>query len=104
MEPGGDRRTLVRAIPVGARVIVLDERVEAALEAARALERYEGIAAVADVKVNLIDPVSYGLLIEGLDRKVHAPQWDGGPLVRSGAEVFMNFEAALAAIRAAAER
>lgn len=95
---------LISATPVGARVILLADSVRNALEMAQLLESDQGIDAVGSVRANLLAAAAYGLLIEDVDGETHAPLWEQGPLVVSGADALKNFDDALAAIRAAAAR
>jgi hypothetical protein len=95
---------LVKATPVGARVIVLADHVDGALEAAQMLERELHIDAVASVKTNLLSAPPYGLLVEGLDGDTYLPLSEDGALVMNGAELLTTFNGALAAIRSSAQR
>lgn len=96
---------LIDTTPVGARVILLADHVQGALESAQKVEADGVIDAVADVKTNLLGVPGYGLLVEGVDGQTHTPMWsDGSPLVVNGADELTDFENAMAAIRAAAER
>ena len=95
---------LVNVTPVAARVIVLGYHVNGALEDAQTFNAEQGIDTTATVKPNLLEPLFFGLLIEGVDGQTHARLWDPAPVTTRGAEALANFEDAMAAIRAAVQK
>lgn len=92
---------LRRTFPRGSRVIVLAEPVRGA-EAAAAPLVERGLAREADVVANLVDVPPYGFIVESAEGVV-APMWGEASLVEGEtAEVFASFDAAVAALEAAA--